>query len=153
MNPRWGFYLMTVACLGVLAGIYAGRGQTWWAVGFGVLAVAYLARAVVLQLRENKTHREEVVESMAMRKTSAEKRVIVQNLLETRKHLLGRRAAEVMLGVLVLVGIALVYPNNPTLAWVMSVGFLPLGYLIVKHTRSIILIERGLTQRGLMPRR
>lgn len=153
MSQRWGFYLMTVACLGVLAGIYAGRGQTWWAVGFALLAGAYLTRGAILQMRENRDHREDVIEAMAERKTSAEKRVILQNLLDTRKQLRGRRSAEILLGMLVLVGVVFVYPANPTFAWVLSALFIPLGFLIIKHTRSIILIERGLAERGLLPRR
>jgi hypothetical protein len=34
------------------------------------------------------------------------------------------------------------------LAWAISILFIPLGYLIIKQTRSINLIERGLTERG-----
>ena len=53
-----------------------------------------------------------------------------------------------LLGTLVLVGIVLIYPTNVLLAWAISILFIPLGYLIIKQTRSINLIERGLTERG-----
>ena len=60
----------------------------------------------------------------------------------------GRRNSEMLLGTLVLVGIVLIYPSNVLLAWAISILFIPLGYLIIKQTRSINLIERGLTERG-----
>lgn len=152
MKNRWAFYLMSIVSLGTLAGIFAARGQNGWAIGFGLIALAYLVRGIYLQRRENLAHRGAVVESMAERKTSAEKRVIVQNLLDTRQQLKRRRVSELTLGLVVLAGIALVYPTNPLLAWSFSVLFLPLIYLIVRQTRSIQLIERGLAERGLLRR-
>lgn len=148
MSQRWGIYLMTVFSLGVLASLFASRGQTIWAVGFAILAAGYLARGIFQQVRENKEHHQELDDRMSGRKTSAEKRAIVDNLLTTRKLLKGRRNSETPPGTLVLVGIVLIYPSNVLLAWAISILFIPLGYLIIKQTRSINLIERGLTERG-----
>lgn len=151
MRNRWAFYLMSIVSLGTLGGIFAARGQTGWGIGFGAIALAYLIRGLYLQRRENVEHREAIVTSMADRKTSAEKRVIVQNLLDTRQQLKRRRVSELTLGLIVLAGIVLVYPTNPLLAWSFSVLFLPLIFLIVRQTRSIQLIERGLAERGMLP--
>ena len=49
---------------------------------------------------------------------------------------------------IIALGIVLIYPSNVLLAWAISILFIPLGYLIIKQTRSINLIERGLTERG-----
>ena len=51
MSQRWGIYLMTVFSLGVLASLFASRGQTIWAVGFAILAAGYLARGIFQQVR------------------------------------------------------------------------------------------------------
>ena len=77
MSQRWGIYLMTVFSLGVLASLFASRGQTIWAVGFAILAAGYLARGIFQQVRENKEHHQELDDRMSGRKTSAEKRAIV----------------------------------------------------------------------------
>lgn len=148
MNQRWGFYLMTVACLGILASIFAGRGQTVLAVGFGVLALGYLARGIVRQIQENRDHREALGVHMSGEKTSSEKQQIVDNLLTTRKMLKGKRRSEIILGLIVVIGIVYVYPSNGLLALAMCVVFIPLGYFIIKQTRSIALIENGLASRG-----
>ncbi|WP_341728891.1 hypothetical protein [Brooklawnia sp.] len=148
MNRSWGVYLMTVACLGMLASIFASRGDLIWAIGFGALAAAYLGRAVYKQVRENQRHRDALGEHLAGHKTTSEKQQIVDNLLTTRKQLKGRRSSEVLLGLIIVVGIVYIYPMNGLLALAISVLFIPLGYLIIKQSRSISLIERGLIERG-----
>ena len=89
---------------------------------------------------------------MAGRKSSSEKQDIVDNLLNTRKALKGRRRSEILLGLLIVIGVVYIYPMNGLLALAMCVLFIPLSYLIVKQTRSIMLIENGLKSRGYPPK-
>lgn len=147
MNIRSTFYLMTIASCGVLASIFVSRGQTWWAVGIAVVALVYVARWIIAQRRE----RTERIAEFSRPQNSAEKQAIVENLLATRDHLARARIRELLGGLMIIIFIVYIYPTNLALAFASSVFLLPLGYLLIRHTRAITQIERGLSERGLLP--
>ncbi|GAA2178356.1 hypothetical protein GCM10009785_00600 [Brooklawnia cerclae] len=153
MTNRWAFYLMTIASCGVLSTIFWSRGQYPFAVGVAVIAVAYLVRGFILQRRDATEHRTELYQDLSREQTTSEKKAILANLLDTRKHLQGARLRETLGGFVVIIAIVFIYPTNAPLSMALAIFLIPLGYLIVRHTRAITTIERGLAERNLLPRK
>lgn len=148
MINRWAFYGLTVLSCALLAGIFISRGDTWLAVGIMVVALIYVVRGIISTRNEKEAHRRSTVEAMADVHTTTQKREVLKNLLETRNHLRGGRQRFTLMGLLVAIAAAMTYPTSGPIAWAISALLLPLGYLIVRNSRAIGVIERGLTERG-----
>lgn len=147
---RWGFYLMSIACCGVLAAIMWERGQIWWAIGMVVIALLYLTRGLVSQHKERKEILGEMRTELAGKHTTAEKKAILDDLLTTRSNCRKSRAWQMIGGMIVVIGVVVVYPSNPPLALAMAVMLLPLAWMIWRNTSKITKIEQGLRARNLL---
>lgn len=153
VTHRMAFTLMSVASLGVLAGIFYSRGKLAWAAGFVLLAVIYLMQALIRQRREIARDRAERIAGLVQEQTPAGKQAILDDLLATRNHLKGARVRETGLGMVLVIAIILAQPANLPLAMALAVGLVPISVLVVRHTRAINKIESGLADRGLLPGR
>lgn len=149
MINRWAFYGLTVLSCGLLIAIFISRDQIWAAVAMGAVAILYVVRGFVSTRNEKLAHREETIEEMAGIRTSAEKRAVLGELLETRAHLRGARQRWTLIGVLVMIGAVWTYPTSGPVAFTISAFLVPIAYLIFRNSRAIGVIERGLTERGI----
>lgn len=147
---RWGFYLMSVASFGVLASIYWNRGDRSWAIGMGVLAVAYLGYLLVSSREEKARHVHQVAVDMSAPKSTAQQKEILADLLETRRRLRTMRRTQLVTGVLVVWVALMMRTINAPLAFAILVLLIPLAVMVWRNTQQIRLIENGLRQRNLL---
>ncbi len=148
MINRWAFYGLSVLSCALLAGIFISRGDTWLAVGIIAVAVIYVVRGIISSRNETAAHRRSTVEAMSDVRTSKQKKEVLKDLLDTRNHLRGARQRLVLMGLLVAIAAVWTYPTSGPIAFTISALLLPLGFLIIRNSRAIGVIERGLTERG-----
>lgn len=148
MINRWAFYGLTVLSCALLAGIFISRDQIWWAVGIMAVGLFYVIRGIISTRNEAEAHRRSTVQAMADVHTTRQKKEVLDDLLATRSHLRGARQRTTLMGMLVAIAAAATYSASAPIAWTISALLLPLGFMIIRHSRAIGVIERGLTERG-----
>lgn len=149
MMNRWAFYGLTVLSCVLLAVIFFDRGQPLVAWVVIAVAVIYMVRGIVSSRNEKQSHRQETAQHMATVRTSSEKKAVLAELLETREHLRGARQRSTLIGVLIAIAAVWTYPTSGPVALTIAAFLIPVGYMIVRNSRAILVIERGLTERGL----
>lgn len=148
MMNRWAFYGLTVLSCGLLAVLFLDRDQPLMAVVIMVVASFYVIRGFISSRNEKLAHRQETVQEMAGVRSTSQKRVVLQELLDTRARLRGARQRYTLFGVLIAIAAVWTYPTSGPVALTISAMLVPLGFLIIRNSRAIHVIERGLSERG-----
>ncbi len=149
MMNRWAFYGLTFLSCALLVGIFWSRGQTVWAVIVAAVAVLYVVRGIISTRNEKLAHRQTTVETMSKVHTNAQRQAVLADLRTSRTQLRGARQRTTLIGVLVAIAAVWTYPTSGPVAFTISALLVPIGFIIVRNSRAIGVIERGLTQRGL----